>query len=42
VKSTALEAPLAVLTVTWAEGAPLDGGTVTVHVFCVGQAVGAT
>ena len=39
---TALEVPLAVVMVTWADCEPLIGGTVTVHVFCWGQLVGAT
>ena len=38
-KGTAFEAPAAVVTVTWAEDAPLEGGTVTVHVVCAGQLV---
>jgi len=42
VKVTALDVPPAVVIVTRAEGSPDDGGTVTVHVFCAGQLVGAT
>jgi hypothetical protein len=41
VKVCALDAPPAVVITTCADGA-LDGGTVTVQVFCAGQLVGAT
>jgi hypothetical protein len=41
VKVSALDAPLAVVITTWAEG-ELDDGTVTVQVFGAGQLVGAT
>ncbi len=41
-KVTALDVPLAVVIVTCAERPPDEGGTVTVHVFCAGQLVGAT
>jgi len=42
VKVTPLEVPPAVLIVTCADGRPVEGGTVTLQVFCVGQLVGAT
>ena len=40
-KVTALEVPLAVVIVTWADEEPFIGGTVTVQVFCAGQLVDA-
>jgi hypothetical protein len=39
VKVTAFEVPFAVVIVTWAEGEPFIGGTVTVQVFEAGQLV---
>jgi hypothetical protein len=42
VNVTALEVPLAVVIVTWADEDPLIGGTVTVQVFGAGQLVDAT
>jgi hypothetical protein len=42
VKVTALEAPPAVVMITWADDEPLMGGTVTVQVFAAGQLVAAT
>jgi len=42
VKVTSLEDPPAVLIVTCTDGAPVEGGTVTLQVLCVGQFVGAT
>jgi hypothetical protein len=42
VNVTALEVPVAVVIVTWADDAPLIAGTVTVQVFCAGQLVVVT
>ena len=41
-KATALEAPFAVVMITWAGDEPLSGGTVTEQVFAAGQLVDAT
>ena len=39
---TGLDAPLAVVMTTWADDGLAIWGTVTMHVFCAGQLVGAT
>ena len=41
-KATALDVPPAVSMVTGTDGVPVEGGTVTLHVVCVGQVVDAT